>query len=178
LRDFPKMPQAGEAGFYLAECFWRLGEQENAVAAMRKFLQDHPESRFLSAACAKLAEWLIELGRPGELRAVLSPYLKHRDQELVQLVRFWLAEAAAQEERLDYALEAFSRLVEEYGVKSRYGAWALFRKGEILLYKQDLLGAQKAFYAVLKAAAEPELVELAKKRLREITENYYLEKDD
>ena len=77
----------GHVAYYHASCIVRAEEFDRALGHLEKFIKEHPESRFLSAATRLRAESLLRLQKLEQARALLMS----KQGPLEEPVRLYLA---------------------------------------------------------------------------------------
>ncbi|NLE75445.1 MAG: tetratricopeptide repeat protein [Chloroflexi bacterium] len=100
-----------QAAYRLGECYHLDGHWVEAVAALERFLEEHPESPFRQAALFRLADSLLQLGEFEKAEARFDEYLAD-DETLADLVYERLADVYAAGGQDEKALAWYSQTLD------------------------------------------------------------------
>jgi len=131
LLDHPGSAQTAAAVYRLGESYRALGRTADADKQFMRAAQESPDSEFGQRAAFRRADIYLEGGKP-EIAASMYRALLDRKPipEIAAAACFFLADALAQTNQREQALEALGRIRVEFK-DSTYYAYALLKLGEL-----------------------------------------------
>ncbi|MGE0761254.1 MAG: tol-pal system YbgF family protein, partial [Pirellulaceae bacterium] len=147
LQKFPKGKYADQARYFLAEAQYQRGNKEQAVAAYREFIQQHPASTLRSSGIYALGVTLEELRQFPAAGALYDQFLKEFPKsDLATEVRLRKGETLLQTGAVKDAEQAFASVAAIADFPS--ADYALLRQAFATL-KQDRFVDAAQLYAAL-----------------------------
>ena len=168
LKKYPDHARAADARFYLGYCFYRTKKNDEAAAALRKLLEDHPKYRDAERARMHLAIALYDravlAAKPQGYAAAATAYdtflKKHPKSKHAADALFGLAESYFAMEQHQKAAQAYARLVRDYPKFNRRAEAQLYL-GEAHLIAGKNKEAQAALESFLEEHPQDKQLPLA-----------------
>ncbi len=113
LQKYPSNPKRMEAAFFVSECYFRLGQYNDAIRSFNSFVNAYPREKWTADAYVRLGESHLKLGRNAEAVEAYKVVLERfGDSPVASDAAYWVGEAAFRQSDFDLALKYYELAYE------------------------------------------------------------------